>query len=378
MPFKSNKQRRYLWANEPRIAREWTDRYGARGGGIMRVPFNLGSLPHPNYFKLPPFSEGNPYTWTFPTDETTPPDSDTTPPDSDTTPPDSGTGINMGGEDYGDTFGVDPAKLRMPSSYTETPGLPEAYNQLLANRQLTKMGIKNPFANEANLGEAYYGDMYDVNPDLYTQTWRDKIGAGIRSLGYRAGKYMPSAMIGNAISKIFPPNKTALLQKEMLGQGFALDDLGRIVNVSHGKRADGTYGYIDYVTPQNVMAGYRPTKVETFDKRIGKIMGDKSYEKLSDSQKRYITAIEGAKKLWLEANEKSDIRLDDMNKTDFQKQVANIPDYNFQDPADTGPGPEKDDWGSMGDDGMWAKGGLAQRAPRGSYFNGGLASLWRR
>ena len=35
MPFKSEKQRRYLWANEPEIAREWTGRYGARGGGSM-------------------------------------------------------------------------------------------------------------------------------------------------------------------------------------------------------------------------------------------------------------------------------------------------------------------------------------------------------
>jgi len=33
MPFKSEKQRRYLWANEPKIAREWTDRYGAKDGG---------------------------------------------------------------------------------------------------------------------------------------------------------------------------------------------------------------------------------------------------------------------------------------------------------------------------------------------------------
>ena len=37
MPFKSEKQRRYLWANEPEIAREWTDRYGAANGGIMDV-----------------------------------------------------------------------------------------------------------------------------------------------------------------------------------------------------------------------------------------------------------------------------------------------------------------------------------------------------
>ena len=45
MPFKSEKQRRYLWANEPEIARDWTDTYGskiqkAQGG---RIGFALGS-----------------------------------------------------------------------------------------------------------------------------------------------------------------------------------------------------------------------------------------------------------------------------------------------------------------------------------------------
>jgi hypothetical protein len=40
MPFQSEKQRKYLWANEPEIARDWTDKYGSRvkkqeGGGIM-------------------------------------------------------------------------------------------------------------------------------------------------------------------------------------------------------------------------------------------------------------------------------------------------------------------------------------------------------
>ena len=29
MPFQSEKQRRYLWANEPEIARDWTDTYGS-------------------------------------------------------------------------------------------------------------------------------------------------------------------------------------------------------------------------------------------------------------------------------------------------------------------------------------------------------------
>ena len=39
MPFQSEKQRRYLWANEPKIARDWTEKYGSRvkkdNGGIM-------------------------------------------------------------------------------------------------------------------------------------------------------------------------------------------------------------------------------------------------------------------------------------------------------------------------------------------------------
>ena len=41
MPFQSEKQRRYLWANEPDIARDWTDTYGSRIeaalGGIMAL-----------------------------------------------------------------------------------------------------------------------------------------------------------------------------------------------------------------------------------------------------------------------------------------------------------------------------------------------------
>ena len=49
MPFQSDKQRRYLWANEPEIARDWTNRYGARGGGIMRVPLANGLRPDPFY-----------------------------------------------------------------------------------------------------------------------------------------------------------------------------------------------------------------------------------------------------------------------------------------------------------------------------------------
>jgi hypothetical protein len=46
MPFKSEKQRKYLWANEPEIARDWTDTYGsgiqaAQGG---RIGYQMGNM----------------------------------------------------------------------------------------------------------------------------------------------------------------------------------------------------------------------------------------------------------------------------------------------------------------------------------------------
>ncbi len=48
MPFQSEKQRRYLWANEPKIAKDWTKEYGSKpvkkktGGTVVRPRgFNL-------------------------------------------------------------------------------------------------------------------------------------------------------------------------------------------------------------------------------------------------------------------------------------------------------------------------------------------------
>ena len=64
MPFQSEKQRKYLWANEPEIARDWTDTYGsgiakALGG---RIPFANGSFlsniqPLQSFFETPQFTK---------------------------------------------------------------------------------------------------------------------------------------------------------------------------------------------------------------------------------------------------------------------------------------------------------------------------------
>ena len=38
MPFKSEKQRKYMWAKEPAIAKRWTEKYGSKSnkkGGLI-------------------------------------------------------------------------------------------------------------------------------------------------------------------------------------------------------------------------------------------------------------------------------------------------------------------------------------------------------
>ena len=56
MPFKSEKQRKYLWANEPEIAKKWTKEYGSKpiskkSGGIIKPRgFNL-MLPEKRFKK---------------------------------------------------------------------------------------------------------------------------------------------------------------------------------------------------------------------------------------------------------------------------------------------------------------------------------------
>ena len=51
MPFRSEKQRRYLWANEPKIAREWTDEYGSKPVKAKKGKYQ--DFKHPQHDILP-------------------------------------------------------------------------------------------------------------------------------------------------------------------------------------------------------------------------------------------------------------------------------------------------------------------------------------
>ena len=66
MPFKSDKQRRYLWANEPEIARRWTKEHGSRiqkdDGG--RIGYGIGSfVKEKTNPKIEDFLRNDPFYW---------------------------------------------------------------------------------------------------------------------------------------------------------------------------------------------------------------------------------------------------------------------------------------------------------------------------
>ena len=136
--------------------------------------------------------------------------------------------VNAGG---GDNFGVynpDPIKTRTGDDYR-----PFAFNRAMRNTEK-------------------FGETVGPNPDLFYprptkfSQLMDKIPS---SLNFFKG-----------IESLLPVNNRAILENELLGQGFQIDDIGRIVTN-------------DYNTPEGIMAGYNASRMtrQTFDKRIDKI-----------------------------------------------------------------------------------------------------------
>ena len=140
-------------------------------------------------------------------------------------------------------------------------GALEAYDR---NKQLTSMGINDPFANEISLQGAYYDDMPNFDDSVGGQTMMGKVKQGIG----RAMQYTPGRIIGNIASKglnalgqLLPVNERAIRENIMGNVGVRVDDIGRIVNTGN------------YNDPENVMAGYNQNKLtdESFNKRTDRI-----------------------------------------------------------------------------------------------------------
>ena len=170
----------------------------------------------------------------------------------------------------------------------------------------------------------------DYNPYAYRQTMA-KSGVGIPSgiladSEFLYGKKLPGIM-GTAVdfmkSKL-PVNPRAVLENELLGKGFAIDDIGRIVG--------------DPNTAEGIMAGYNAAKVtsKTFDKRRDAIM--KGLMKTNPEAARERLAL-------LDEAEANMLGARNMTKDILSDRYGEIDKYQF-----TGPNVQGDFYTSIKDD----------------------------
>jgi hypothetical protein len=166
---------------------------------------------------------------------TIPPIGGTPPPTTpDPTQPGQSQGIvNAGGGDNFSVYNPDPNRTRTGDDYS-----PFAFRQAQE-----KTFYDTPTAANKAM------DMY---PDYY--------GVGQKTGIERLLSKLPGQRILKGIKDLLPVNNRAILENELLGQGFQIDDIGRIVTN-------------DYNTPEGIMAGYNASRMtrQTFDKRIDTI-----------------------------------------------------------------------------------------------------------
>ena len=215
----------------------------------------------------------------------------------------------QGGGGGGDNFSVynpDPNSIR---SIKQDPAIQSNLEAIQRNQQLQSMGIKDPFANEQDPANAYYGDMFeDTSNQIGKQSMFAKAKQGLSGIVGDVKGLMDSP-IGNAIgfainpimggikgiasfaNRMLPANERAIQENIMGNMGFAVNDIGQIV--SRG----------DYDDPENVMAGYNLSRMtpETFMKRIASIKNRKAAQ--TDASRRRIAAIQDAQRKF-EAAEK--------------------------------------------------------------------------
>ena len=196
-------------------------------------------------------------------------------------------------------------------SFRADPRVPAAFEAMQRNNQLASMGIKDPFANEATLAGAYYGDMPDVNLEPGKQSMLAK-GMGkvqglmdnplFNAIGFAANPLLGGIKGLASLANRFLPVNTRAIQEGIAGNlGISVDNIGRVVNTGN------------YLDPNNIMAGYNLSMIddETFEKRIDRInKGKLSPEKkaarialLRKSQEK----IMGSKKLADEARQQKEL-----------------------------------------------------------------------
>jgi len=217
-------------------------------------------------------------------------------------------GDNFIGYQGGDNFSPynpDPSRIK---NVKQDPTIQSNLEAIQRNQQLNSMGIKDPFANEQDPKNSYYGDMPDFDDRPGKQSMFAKAQQGLRGITGKVKGLMDSP-IGNAIGfamnpvmgglkgiasmaeNMLPANERAIQENIMGNMGFVVNDIGQIVSTG------------DYNDPSNVMAGYNLNKMTpaTFKRRIDKIMNRRADQ--TDASRERIKSIREAQKQF-EAAEK--------------------------------------------------------------------------
>jgi hypothetical protein len=201
-----------------------------------------------------------------------------TPPGSTPDTPDTTPGQTYGlqsGSDNFSPYNPDPNTVK---TFKEDVRVMPAMEALQRNQQLTSMGIKDPFADEASLSGAYYEDMPD---DTSNQVGPAEVGGfqKFKNTLSSAKTNLLNNPVTNAIGfamnpafgavkgilgglkGIIGPNQRAITENIAGNMGIRVNDIGQIVNT-------GAYN-----SPEGVMAGYNLNKIDqgTFDKRYDRI-----------------------------------------------------------------------------------------------------------
>ncbi len=153
-----------------------------------------------------------------------------------------------GGGDGFSVYNPDPNRTRTSDQYSPYNYRKAAERNLIGTMggALTGTQIPNTSTEVAKLMDMY--------PDYYQGKQLTGIPGAIQN--YAKNSFLGKGL--DALANALPVNRTGILQNELLGAGFQLNDIGQIVS-------DG--GNIN--TAQNIMAGYNAAKVDadTFAKR---------------------------------------------------------------------------------------------------------------
>ena len=290
--------------------------------------------------------------------------------------PDTGQTIGyQGGSDNFSPYNPDPNKIQ---SFKTDPRIAAANEADVRTKQLTSMGINDPFANEASLSGAYYGDMpTDTSNQIGTQSMFAKAKQGLTGLmdnpitsaiGFAMNPAFGAIKgIAKGIGSMIPVNQRTIQENIMGNLGFAVNDIGQIVSTG------------DYDDPENVMAGYNLNKmtVDTFKNRIDKIRNRKAAQTAASIAR--IKAIEEAQRKF-ELGEK--LKADALLEAQLKKAQQEIEAKGYQDYGQGAASQATQD-SYAGSDGSYAGastqdyGGGEKDGGIIGYRKGGLATMFK-